>query len=91
MLHRAPLLCAGVVDLRASSVRLAKEPQLVWEDMHTGAKCEAATVIMDRGISFEQAIEVRPSPNTISLTPCSPRLSQKSDRSSGAYFPTPLT
>ena len=50
--------CA-VVDLRASTVTQRGPAQLVWQDDATEAKCECVTLTLDRGVPFEEALEVR--------------------------------
>jgi hypothetical protein len=47
-----------VVDLKASLVTLEDEAVAIWEDVSTGAQCEARTVVLDRGCSFEEAMQV---------------------------------
>ncbi|CAM9618424.1 unnamed protein product [Scytosiphon promiscuus] len=49
----------GVADLRASSVTLKNSPENVARDPATGATTQLAQVVLDRGVSWEQALAKR--------------------------------
>eukprot|EP00752_Nemacystus_decipiens_P009068 g8096.t1 len=49
----------GVADLRASSVTLKSPPEDVARDPVTGAVTKLAQVVLDRGVSWEQALSKR--------------------------------
>ncbi|CAN0259794.1 unnamed protein product [Ectocarpus sp. 6 AP-2014] len=49
----------GVADLRASSVTLKNAPEEVAKDPATGATTQLAQVVLDRGVSWDQALAKR--------------------------------
>ena len=48
----------GAMELRATRVAVLGAPVTVYEDKNTGARCESVTLQLDRGVSFDKALEL---------------------------------
>jgi tetratricopeptide (TPR) repeat protein len=51
-------LDTGAMELRATRVSVLGEPVTVYEDKSTGARCTSVTLQLDRGVSFDKALEL---------------------------------